>query len=108
MVTHRSRNTTLSTLLDVIMDKGVIVDSRAKVRFSDIDLLNTKSRITLSSFKTARQIGLQFPENTNLDTKAWQVLRAKQSCPNCGRESTQEDLKEECPWCGWICQQKKR
>jgi len=108
LVTHRSRNTTLSSLLDVIMDKGVIVDSRVKVRLSDIDLLATKSRIALSSFKTAKQIGLKFPENTNFDTKAWQVLTARHACPNCGRESSQEDLKEECPWCGWICQQNMR
>jgi ssDNA-binding Zn-finger/Zn-ribbon topoisomerase 1 len=108
LVTRRSRNTTLSSLLDVIMNKGVTVDSRVKVRFSDIDLLNAKSRIVLSSFKTAKQIGLKFPENTNLDTQAWRVLTAKQSCPNCGRESSHEDLKEECPWCGWICRQNIR
>jgi ssDNA-binding Zn-finger/Zn-ribbon topoisomerase 1 len=108
LVTHRSRNTTLSSLLDVIMDKGVIVDSRAKVRLSNIDLLDTKSRIVLSSFKTAKQIDLKFPENTNLDTQAWRVLTEKQSCPNCGRESSHEELKEECPWCGWVSRQNMR
>jgi hypothetical protein len=108
LVTHRSSDTTLGSLLDVILDKGTTVDASAKVCFSGVDLLDTKSRITLSSFKTAKQIGLKFPENTNLDTQAWQVMTPKQSCPTCGRESTIEELKSECPWCGWSCKQNER
>jgi ssDNA-binding Zn-finger/Zn-ribbon topoisomerase 1 len=108
LVTYRSRDAALNSLLDVILDKGVEVDSSAKICFSDINLLNTKSRIVLSSFETAKQIGLKFPENTNLETQAWRILTAKQQCPNCGRESTHEELKRECPWCGCICNQKER
>ena len=108
MVTHRSRDTTLGSLIDVILDKGTTVDSSAKVCFSGFDLLDTKSRITLSSFKTAKQIGMDFPENTNLDTPAWRIMATKQSCPTCGREATPEELKTDCPWCGWNSKQNER
>ncbi len=106
-MTNRTRNATLNSVLDVIMDKGVTVDSNARIRFSNIDLLDTKSRIVLSSFKTAKQIGLKFPENTNLNTASWRILAAKHACPICDRESTQEEFKSECPWCGWIYGQNK-
>jgi len=91
----------LTNVLDVILDKGVTVDAKAKVCFSNVDLLGTKSRITLSSFETAKQAGLKFPKNTNFDTKAWRDLSIKQRCPVCGMNSTEQELRESCPWCGW-------
>ncbi len=107
-MTNRPRDATLNSLLDVIMDKGVTVDASAKICISDINLLNAKSRIVLSSFETAKRIGLKFPENTNLDTPSWRSLSSKQVCPACGRESTQEELKGACPWCGWTYLQDER
>ncbi len=105
MVTSRPSEAGLNKLLDVILEKGVVVDSKAKVCLTDIDLLDMKSHIVLSSFKTAKEIGLNFPENTNLNTQSWRDISAKQPCPNCGIDSTEEELEEDCPWCGWIRRQ---
>jgi ssDNA-binding Zn-finger/Zn-ribbon topoisomerase 1 len=105
MVTLRPEEAGLNKLLDIVLDKGVTVDSKAKIRLTDINLLGTKSHIVLSSFETAKKIGLKFPKNTNLNTQAWQELLAKQTCPVCGMNSTQKELRESCPWCGWICKQ---
>ena len=92
----------LPEVLDRILDKGVIVDTRVKVSLSFTSFLNIKAAIMLSSFKTAEKIGLVFPEGTNTNTQAWQVLRSKQPCPICGMEFCIKDLKDEgCPWCGW-------
>jgi hypothetical protein len=103
MVVHRPNETRLSSLLDVILDKGVTVDANAKIFLSDVDLLGTQSHIVLSSFETAKKIGLKFPDNTNLDTIAWRDLSAKRSCPLCGMKNTDKELGEGCPWCGWTC-----
>jgi rubrerythrin len=105
MVRQRPKEAGLSNVLGIILDKGVVVDSKAKVCFSDVDLLATKSRIVLSSFETAKEVGLEFPENTNFDTQAWLDLSAKESCPVCGMNSTEKELREGCPWCGWTNKQ---
>ena len=92
----------LPEILDRMLDKGVIVDTRVKVRLRCASLLNIKATIMLSSFKTAEKIGLVFPEGINTNKQAWQALRSRQPCPNCGIESGSKDLKDVgCPWCGW-------
>ena len=102
MVILRPEETGLKELLARILDKGVAVDANIRVNLSGVDLLGAKARIMLSSFKTAQEIGLDFPEGTNLNTTAWQDLTTKQQCPVCGMKSKQDELKEEgCPWCGW-------
>jgi len=109
MVRLRPEETGLKELLDRILDKGVAVDAIARTDLGSLDLLRTKAHIILASFKTADKIGLDFPEGTDLNTPAWQNLMRKQSCPVCGMESRQEELKEEgCPWCGWNYRPKER
>jgi len=102
MVILRPEQTGLKELLDRVLDKGVTVDASVRVDLGSLDLLGAKAHIVLASFKTARQLGLGFPEGTNLNTPAWQDLTTKQPCPVCGMESREDDLKEGgCPWCGW-------
>jgi len=101
MVTSRPDGAGLNKLIDIILDKGVTVDSKSKVCLSGVDLLATKARIVLSSFETAKEIGLHFPKNTDFDTQAWQALSDKQTCPACSMNVTKKELTEGCPWCGW-------
>ena len=103
MVNVRPNSAGLSKLVDALLDKGVAVDSNSKVCLSGINLLAAKSRIFLSSFKAAQEIGLIFPENTNLNTHAWRELSDKRTCPICGLGVTQNELLKGCPWCGWTC-----
>jgi len=99
----------LREVLDRILDKGVVVDASVRAELGCIDLLDFKATIALSSFKTARQAGLDFPEGTNLNTPAWRALVSKQPCPVCGMESRAEELREQgCPWCGWNYRPKER
>jgi len=98
----------LPEILDRMLDKGVVVDTRVRVGLSCVDILGVKATIILSSFKTAEKVGLAFPEGTNTNTLAWQALTSKQPCPTCGMESSAKDLKEGgCPWCGWNCRLKE-
>jgi len=102
MVILRPEQTGLKELLDRVLDKGVAVDASVRVDLGSLDLLGAKAHIILASLKTARQLGLDFPEGTNFNTLAWQDLTTKQPCPVCGMESREGDLKEKgCPWCGW-------
>lgn len=101
MVILRAEETSLKELLDRILDKGVAVDTCVRIDLSGIDLLNTKARIILSSFKTAAEIGLGFPEGTDFHASGWRDLKTMGPCPVCGMKSVQEDLeKYGCPWCG--------
>lgn len=92
----------LKQTLDRMLDKGIVIDTNAYLALHEVDLVDLNSMVTLSSIKTAKQIGLDFPEGTNFDTIAWKDLLSKVPCPLCGKEQRSRDLKEEgCPWCGW-------
>jgi hypothetical protein len=95
----------LNKLLDVILDKGTVVDSKTKICFNDINLVDAKSHIALSSLETAKRINLKFPANTNFDTQAWRDLSEKQSCPLCGKNATEQEFTAGCPWCGYTLNQ---
>jgi hypothetical protein len=103
MVNSRPNRAGFSKLMDSILDKGVAVDSNSKVCLSGINLLAAKSRIFLSSFESGREIGLVFPKNTNLSTRAWRDLADNQTCPFCGMDVKLNELLTGCPWCGWTC-----
>ena len=108
MVTLKPEEAGLSRLLDIILDKGVIIDANTKINLKDLELLGTKARIALASFETAQKVGLIFPENTNLNTQSWRDLVTKRSCAACGMESTHTELSEGCPWCGFSYIQSER
>ena len=102
MVILNPERSGLPELLERILDKGVVVDATVRAGLAGVDLLGIEATVILSSFKTAAEIGLDFPSGTRLDTPAWKDLISKQPCPVCGMESRAKDLKEEgCPWCGW-------
>jgi len=92
----------LKQVLDRMLDKGVVIDTNAYLALNDLDLLNLNALTMLSSFKAARQIGLDFPEGTDFNASAWKDLLTKVPCPLCSKEQRSKDLKAEgCPWCGW-------
>lgn len=102
MVILSPEQSSLEDVLDRVLDKGVVVDANVRVNLVGVDLLKIKARTMLASFKTAAEIGLDFPEGTDCDASGWRDLVTKQPCPVCGMKSRLEDLKEEgCPWCGW-------
>jgi len=102
MVILSPENSSLEEVLDRILDKGVVIDASVRVNLIGVDLLGIKARTILSSFKTATEIGLDFPEGTNFDAPAWRDMITKQPCPVCGMKSRPKDFEEHgCPWCGW-------
>lgn len=94
----------LATLIDRVLDKGLVINADIVVSVADTELLGIKIRAALASFATAAQYGLQFPSGTNTQTQAWkEAMVEKESCPQCNKMvATDQLLNESCPWCGWI------
>ena len=108
MVILNPERSRLQDVLDRLLSKGVVIDAVVRVNLID-DLLVMRNRTILSYFKTAAEIGLDFPRGTNLNAPEWRNLISKQECPICGIKSKPEDLKEHgCPWCGWNYRPDKR
>lgn len=98
-----SSETGLATVIDRVLDKGLVINADITVTVSNTELLGIKIRAALASFSTAAKYGLQFPQGTNMKTRAWQeALVEKEECPNCGKIVVVEELlNKNCPWCGW-------
>jgi len=94
---------TLATLIDRVLDKGLVLNADIMLSLAGVELLGIKIRAALSSFETAAKYGLDFPMGTNTQTAAWrEAMIGKEECPQCEkRVETQQLLNESCPWCGW-------
>ena len=97
------RGSSLVDVIDVILDKGLVINADITVSVAGVELLGFKIRAALASFATAAKYGLEFPSGTNIETSAWKEAQiGKEACPQCGKMvETEELLNELCPWCGW-------
>lgn len=102
--TKNSGNNSLADVIEVVLDKGLVINADIAVSVAGVELLGIKIRAALASFETAAQYGLEFPSGTNIKTSAWQEAQLKkETCPQCGKRVNRKILLEEmCPWCGWI------
>ncbi|MFB4315854.1 gas vesicle protein [Actinomadura sp. 21ATH] len=93
----------LAHVVEVLLDKGLVINADIMVSVAGVELLGIRLRAALASFETAARYGLEFPSGTNLETAAWKETEdPKESCPECGKRTpTQQLLNEFCPWCGW-------
>ena len=100
----KERGTSLVDAIDVILDKGLVINADITVSVAGVELLGIKVRAALASFATAAKYGMEFPSGTNIETAAWKEAQIdKETCPQCGKlVPTEELLHEQCPWCGWV------
>lgn len=99
----KERGSSLVDVIDVILDKGLVINADITVSVAGVELLGIKVRAALASFATAAKYGLEFPSGTNIETAAWKdAMLGKESCPQCNKlVETDVLLNEQCPWCGW-------
>ncbi|MDP3027230.1 MAG: gas vesicle protein GvpJ [Nanoarchaeota archaeon] len=84
----------LPEVLERILDKGMVVDLKARIQLVDIELLSLRSLTVLSGFDTANEINLQLPGGIDKE----KFRKASQKCLQCGKRIFDD---EQCPWCGF-------
>ena len=57
----------LADLVEMLLDKGVVINADIAVSIGDTELLGVQVRAALASFETAAEYGLEFPEGTDMD-----------------------------------------
>ena len=102
-IRDRDYGGSLADVIDIILDKGLVINADITVSVAGVELLGIKIRAALASFATAARYGLEFPSGTNLEGAAWQQAQIiKETCPQCSKQvPVDELLEDECPWCGW-------
>ena len=92
----------LLELIDRMLNKGVVIDCKIRVKLYELQLIKMRGTLILSSFEGAAKHGLDFPSGTNFETEAWHNLLTRLSCPQCNKKIYEDELvKDGCPWCGY-------
>lgn len=55
----------LADMVELLLDKGVVVNADVVVSIGDTELLGVELRAAIASFETAAEYGLEFPEGTD-------------------------------------------
>ena len=61
------QGTDLADVVEMLLDKGVVINADIAVSVGDTELLGIHIRAAIASFETAAQYGLAFPEGTDED-----------------------------------------
>ncbi len=56
----------LADVLEMLLDKGIVINADIAVSIGDTQLLGIQVRAAIASFETAAKYGLEFPEGTNM------------------------------------------
>ena len=68
---HSIQSTNLADIIERILDKGIVIAGDIKIQIADIDLINIKIRLLISSVDKAKEIGINWWENDSyLSTKS--------------------------------------
>ena len=90
---ERGAGGSLADVIEVILDKGLVINADITVSVAGVELLGIKIRAALTSFATAARYGLEFPSGTNIETSAWKQAQVlKESCPQCGKQVPADEL----------------
>ena len=59
-VTHAMQSSTLSDVLERVLDKGVVIAGDIKIKLVDIELLSIQIRLVICSVDKAREMGMDW------------------------------------------------
>lgn len=57
----------LAEMVEMLLDKGVVVNADITVHVGDTELLGVQIRAAIASFETAAEYGLEFPSGTDME-----------------------------------------
>ncbi len=70
-ITHAVKTSSLSDILERVLDKGIVIAGDIKVQIADIDLITIKIRLLVASVDKAMEMGINWWEDdTFLSSKA--------------------------------------
>ena len=68
---HPTNATNLADILERVLDKGIVIAGDIKIQIADIDLLNIKIRLIISSVDKAMEMGINWwQQDSYLSSKA--------------------------------------
>ena len=62
-VEHTAQSNSLVDVLEVVLDKGIVIAGDIRVGLADVELLTIKIRLIVASVDKAREIGMDWWEN---------------------------------------------
>jgi hypothetical protein len=65
-VTHATETSTLSDVLERVLDKGVVIAGDIKIKLVDIELLSIQLRLVICSVDKAREMGMDWWVNNSV------------------------------------------
>jgi hypothetical protein len=81
----------LAEMLEMLLDKGVVVNADVVVSVGDTELLGIELRAAIASFETAAEYGLEFPTGTDMQ----QVESAANTSADLSESSTETGVSSE-------------
>jgi hypothetical protein len=70
-ITHSVKTSSLSDILERVLDKGIVIAGDIKIQIADIDLITIKIRLLVASVDKAMEMGINWWEDdTFLSSKA--------------------------------------
>jgi hypothetical protein len=61
-ITHATHATNLADILERVLDKGIVIAGDIRIQLADVELLNIKIRLLISSVDKARELGITWWE----------------------------------------------
>lgn len=75
-----SQTTNLADILERVLDKGIVIAGDIRIQLADVELLNIKIRLLISSVEKAKEIGISWWENDSyLSPKAKELELSKEN-----------------------------
>lgn len=70
--------TNLADILERVLDKGIVIAGDIRIQLADVELLNIKIRLLISSVEKAKEIGINWWERDSyLNTRAKEIEAEK-------------------------------
>lgn len=82
---HPTQATNLSDILERVLDKGIVIAGDIRIQLADVDLLNIKIRLLVSSVDKALEMGINWWQHD--EYLSTQAKKASQNLPPITQQS---------------------
>lgn len=91
-ITTSVQSTNLADILERVLDKGIVIAGDIRIQLADVELLNIRIRLLISSVEKAKEIGISWWEHDSyLSPKAKEFELSKENAKLAKRLELLED-----------------